>query len=141
MNRRNWLFLSVLGGLCFCIYARADVVVPLSVYSVETKRAKDVLVRVIRYNTDDFKLRLEAVKPIEHKLLDFVELKGFSVSGRVYEFSKCEDVFVNSLDVGQSRVAVEFECVLPKASSANASCSIPINVDKFGAMTCTRKED
>jgi hypothetical protein len=123
------------------MHVDADMVIPLSVDSVETQRAKDVLVRIIQYNTDKAELRLETVRPIQHELLDAVDIKSFTVNDRTYEFAKCDELVVNSVEVEQEAVQVEFECFVPKAVAVVANCTLPIQAQKFGKMSCIRKED
>ena len=127
--------------LTACPHVHADIVIPLSVSSVETHRAKDVLVRIIQYNSDKAELRLETIRPIQHELLDFVDIKSFVVNDRHYEFAKCDELVVNSVAVEKALVQVEFECFVPKATAVVANCELPIEGEKFGKMTCERKEE
>ena len=124
-----------------CMQLKADEVIPLSVDSIETQRAKDVLVRIIQYNSDKAELRLETIRPIRQELLDFVDIKSFTVNGRTYEFAKCDAFVVNSVQVESELVRVEFECFVPKAVAVVAACSVPIEGSKFGKMACERKEE
>jgi len=123
------------------MHVGADVVIPLSVFSVETHRAKDVLIRVVRYNIDKSELRLESVRPIHHELLDFIDIKSFTVANGTYEFDKCDELLVSPVKVEAESVQVEFECFLPKGGAVVAACSIPIEALKFGKMACERKEE
>ena len=127
--------------LTACMHVEADMVIPLSVDSVETHRAKDVLVRVIQYNTDKAELRLEAVRPIQHELLDSIDIKSFTLGERTYEFTKCDELVVNSVAVEAASVQVEFECFVPKAAAVVAACTVPIDGLKFAKMVCERKEE
>ncbi|HMY40557.1 MAG TPA: hypothetical protein PK011_14630 [Marinagarivorans sp.] len=138
MSKIKLSTLSILTYLCGCTNVYAGVSVPLSVDSVQTKRAKSVLIRVIQYNTDTAALRLESIKPIEHVLLDSVDVSAFTVDGRKYEFSKCDELSVNSVAVEAEQVSAEFECFVPKATAIVAKCSIPIRADKFDAMSCVK---
>lgn len=124
-----------------CMQLKADELIPLSVDSIETQRAKDVLVRIIQYNSDKAELRLETIRPIRQELLDFVDIKSFTVNGRTYEFAKCDAFVVNSVTVEQESVQVEFECFVPKAVAVVANCELLIEGEKFGKMTCERKEE
>jgi hypothetical protein len=119
---------------------KADEVIPLVVDSIETQRAKDVLVRIIQYNSDKAELRLESIRPIRQELLDFVDIKSFTVNGRTYEFAKCDAFVVNSVQVESELVRVEFECFVPKAVAVVAACTVPITGTKLGKMACERKE-
>lgn len=131
---------SIFTYLCACGSVNAGISIPLSIDSVETKRAKNVLIRVIQYNTDKAALRLESIKPIEHLLLDAVDISAFTVDGRKYEFAKCDELSVNSVTVDAEQVTADFECFVPKATAIVAKCTVPINVDKFGAMACIRSK-
>ena len=124
-----------------CMQLKADEIIPLSVDSIETQRAKDVLVRIIQYNSDKAELRLETIRPIRQELLDFVDIKSFTVNGRTYEFAKCDAFVVNSVQVESELVRVEFECFVPKAVAVVAACRVPIEGSKFGKMGCERKEE
>jgi hypothetical protein len=126
--------------LTACIQVKADEVIPLSVDSIETQRAKDVLVRIIQYNSDKAELRLETIRPIRQELLDFVDIKSFTVNGRTYEFAECDAFAVNLVQVESELVQVEFECFVPKAVAVVAACRLPIDGLKFGKMACERKE-
>jgi hypothetical protein len=138
MNKFIFLGAIILSA---CAFAVTDIIVPMSIDSVETKRAKDVLVRIIQYNTDKSELRLESIKPIKHELLDVIDIKSFTVNGRSYEFSACDELAVNSVAVEQNQVLVEFECFVPKATAVIANCAVPIQNEKFAAMRCTRQND
>jgi hypothetical protein len=118
----------------------ADVMIPLSVYSVETHRAKDVLIRVVRYNIDKAELRLESIRPIHHELLDFVDIKSFTVASGTYVFDKCDELLASPVKVEAESVQVEFECFLPRGSTVVAACALPIEGLKFGKMACERRE-
>lgn len=133
--------IALIFALTSCMHVGADVVIPLSVFSVETYRARDVLVRIIQYNSDKAELRLETIRPIRQELLDFVDIKSFTVNGRSYEFGKCDAFVVNSVTVEQESVHVEFECFVPKAVAVVANCDFPIEGEKFGKMACERKEE
>jgi hypothetical protein len=122
------------------LQSHGETLIPLSIHAVTTHRAKDVLVRVIQYNSDKAELRLESIRPIHHELLDFVDIKSFTVNGRTYEFAKCDALAVNSVQVESESVQVEFECFVPKAVAVVAACALPIDGLKFGKMTCERKE-
>ena len=124
-----------------CLRARAEIVIPLSVDSLTTHRAKDVLVRFIQYNIDEAELRLETVRPIHHELLDFVDIKSFKVDGRTYVFEKCDALSTKSLQLEGEAVQVEFECFLPRGGTAVAACTVPIEGTKFGKMACERKDE
>jgi hypothetical protein len=126
--------------LTACTQVKTDEVIPLVVDSVETQRAKDVLVRIIQYNSDKAELRLETIRPIRQELLDFVDINSFTVNGRTYEFAKCDAFVVNSVQVESELVRVEFECFVPKAVAVVAACSVPIEGAKLGKMACERKE-
>lgn len=119
----------------------ADVMIPLSVFSVETRRAKDVLIRVVRYNIDKSELRLESVRPIHHELLDFEDIKSFTVASDTYVFDKCDELLIGPVKVEAESVEVEFECFLPRGGAVVAACSVPIEGSKFGKMGCERKEE
>lgn len=133
--------IALVFALASCTRVGADVIIPLSVFSVETHRAKDVLIRVVRYNTDKSELRLESVRPIHHELLDFIDIKRFVVNDRTYDFAKCDELLVGPVNVEAESVQVEFECFLPKGSTVVAACSVPIEGSKFGKMACERKEE
>lgn len=133
--------LSIFTYLCACGSVNAGISIPLSIDSVQTKRAKNVLVRVIQYNTDKAALRLENIKPIEHLLLDAVDISAFTVDGRKYGFAKCDEISVNSVSVEAEQVTADFECFAPKATAVVAKCTVPINVDKFGVIACVKGND
>ena len=127
-------------ALASCAHVGADVMIPLSVFSVETHRAKDVLIRVVRYNIDKAELRLESVRPIQHELLDFVDIKSFSVTSGDYLFEKCDELLISPVKVEKESVKMEFECFLPRGGVVVAACTVPIQGGKFGKMVCERKE-
>jgi hypothetical protein len=127
-------------ALASCMRVDADVMIPLSVYSVETHRAKDVLIRVVRYNIDKAELRLESIRPIHHELLDFVDIKSFTVASGTYVFDKCDELLASPVKVEAESVQVEFECFLPRGSTVVAACALPIEGLKFGKMACERRE-
>lgn len=135
---------KILIGFAFiltaCMQVKAGEVMPLAVDSVETQRAKDVLVRIIQYNSDKAELRLESIRPIRQELLDFVEIKHFVVEGRAYEFAECDAFVVNSVQVESELVHLEFECFVPKAVAVVAACAVPVEGTRFGKMVCERKE-
>lgn len=132
--------IALVFALTSCMHVGADVVIPLSVFSVETQRAKDVLIRVVRYNIDKSELRLEAVRPIQHELLDFVDIKSFSVTSGDYLFEKCDELLISPVKVEKESVKMEFECFLPRGSTVVAACALPIEGLKFGKMACERRE-
>lgn len=136
---------KILIGFAFiltaCVQVKVGEVIPLAVDSVETQRAKDVLVRIIQYNSDKAELRLETIRPIRQELLDFVDIKSFTVNGRIYEFAKCDAFVINTVQVESELVRVEFECFLPRGGAVVAACTVPIYGTKFGKMACERKEE
>lgn len=132
------LALSLFSYVCACSSVIASSTVPLSIDSVQTKRAKNVLIRVIKYDTDNAVLRLESIRPINRVLLDSVDVSSFTVDGRKYEFAKCDALSVNSVAVEAEQVTAEFECFVPKATAILAKCSIPIRAEKFDAMSCVK---
>ena len=138
MQKINYFSLSFIVCLCACATVHAGDSVPLSIDSVATKRAKNVLVRVIQYNTDKSALRLESIKPIQHQLLDAVDVSAFTIEGRKYEFAKCDELSVNAVAVEAEQVSAEFECFVPKAAGVIAKCTIPIKAEKFEAMSCIK---
>jgi hypothetical protein len=127
-------------ALASCAHLGADVMIPLSVFSVETHRAKDVLIRVVRYNIDKSELRLESVRPIHHELLDFIDIKSFTVASGAYVFEKCDELLISPVKVTAESVQVEFECFLPRGGNVVAACTVQIEGLKFGKMACERKE-
>lgn len=133
--------IALVFALAACTRVGADVMIPLSVFSVETHRAKDVLIRVVRYNIDKSELRLESIRPIQHELLDFVDIKSFTVANGTYVFEKCDELLVSPVKVEPEFVQVGFECFLPKGSAVVAACSVPIEGLKFGKMACERNEE
>ena len=133
--------IALVFALASCTRVGADVMIPLSVFSVETHRAKDVLIRVVRYNIDKSELRMEAIRPIHHELLDFVDIKSFTLANGTYVFEKCDELLVSPVKVEAQSVQVGFECFLPKGSAVVAACSVPIKGLKFGKMMCTRAND
>lgn len=133
--------IALVFALAACARAGADVMIPLPVFSVETHRAKDVLIRVVRYNIDKSELRLESVRPIHHELLDFMDIKSFTVASGTYVFDKCDELLISPVNVEAESVQVEFECFLPRGSTVVAACSVPIEGLKFGKMSCERKDE
>ena len=127
-------------NLFACLQAGAAAVVPLAVDSVRTHRVKDVLVRVIQYNSDKAELRLETIQPIHHKLLDAVDIKSFTVNGRTYPFATCDEFAVNAVAVEPEAVHIELACFVPKAPAVAADCTLAVRVTKFDKMACTRRE-
>ena len=122
------------------VRVEAASVVPLSVDSVRTHRAKEVLVRVIEYTDDKAELRLETVEPITRRLLDAVDIKSFTVDGRTYKFAACDALAVNAVAVESEAVRVVFECFVPKALAVVADCSLTLQGRKLGKMACVRRE-
>lgn len=133
--------IALVFALASCKQVGADVLIPLSVFSVETHRAKDVLIRVVRYNIDKSELRLESVRPIQHELLDFVDIKSFTVTSGTYVFEKCDELLISPVMVEATSVQVDFECFLPRGGVVAAACKVPIEGLKFGKMVCERKEE
>lgn len=134
-------FSTVVAVLTASLHVGADTVIPLPVLSVETQRAKDVLVRIIQYNSDKAELRLETIRPIHHELLDFIDIKSVTVANGTYVFEKCDELLISPVEVDADSVKVEFECFLPRGSTVVAACAVPIDGTKFGKMTCERKEE
>jgi hypothetical protein len=132
---------ALIFALASCKQVGAEVIIPLSVFSVETHRAKDVLIRVVRYNIDKSELRLESIRPIQHELLDFVDIKSFTVTSGDYVFEKCDELLISPVKVEKESVQMEFECFLPRGGAVVAACTVPIYGTKFGKMVCERKEE
>jgi hypothetical protein len=112
--------------------------IPLWVDSVRTERARDVLVRVVEYNIDRSGLRLESIQPIQHVLLDALEIEGFELDERSYAFERCDAVLVDQVQVLAESVSLRLECFLPRTSAVVAGCVVPIEAGRFGAMQCER---
>jgi hypothetical protein len=116
----------------------AQSLIPLWVDSVRTERARDVLVRVVEYNIDRSGLRLESIQPIQHVLLDAMEIEGFELGERSYAFERCDAVLVDQVQVLAESVSVRLECFLPRTSAVVAGCVVPIDAGRFGSMQCER---
>ncbi len=114
--------------------------IPLSIDSVETHRAGETLVRIIKHNMEITpKLELERLSAPNLKLIEQLTITSLVASGEKLTFADSEGVFIESIKVADSAITLSFDFSYSGGGSSLILCTLPLTDANFGSLTCHKE--
>lgn len=128
MKIAKFLIFSLLPS-CVCIETQPETSgIPASINHIETHRAGDQILRVIKHNMElNPVLELELFDTPDMKIADYKKLENVIWNGKTIVFKDADAIYVDSINLIKNKLSLDFDYFPPQGEERHFTCEVQIN--------------
>lgn len=123
---------------CVCIATQPETSgIPASINHIETHRAGDQILRVIKHNMElNPVLELELFDTPDMKIADYKKLENVIWNGKTIVFKNSDAIYIDSISMEQNQLSVAFDYFPPKGDESHFICKLQIKPSSISTPVC-----
>lgn len=142
MIKKTALLICVLLVTTLSFADKVTPTIPVEVFSVQTKRVAESIIRIIEYNTElKQSLVIERMQTPQVKVVEKLEISKISVGNEIIDFKTAAGVYIENMKIEKGVVTFLVDYIYggKGGGSILVKCSMNANNNKLSELICSKK--